>query len=200
MKKLNKFIEAIEASNEIFDKMSPAEKRVAIAQDCIERIRLGQLEPERGRFISDYTLNLLKGKHGFDSLQKNNNGKVYPVKKQLNSLPSCSACAKGSLFLSYVGRVNSFNSDEFSIANDNNMNDNAHAKLLELFSLEQLALIEYAFEGTQYIDADFQGNEFDFDDKYTKIQKFHNHYQNETNRMIGICKNIIKNNGEFIIK
>lgn len=198
MKTLEALVKQIENENETFEALTIEEKRVVIAQDCIARIKLNQLNAKRGRFIDDGDLNVVRGKNYNDDLLDNNDIEVCSVKEKFNTLPTCSACAKGSLFLTYVGRVNSFNTNEFNLSNNNETTDNAHKKLLEIFSLEQLALIETAFEGIQFIDEDFAGNLIEI--PHSKVIKFNKKYEIPNDRMIAICKNIIKNNGTFIIK
>lgn len=133
MKSLQQLTQEIEASNEEFKKMTKAQKRVQIAKDCLERIEVEQLVPETGTLMQ---LN-----------------KHYPsenFKTVTQTLPSCIVCAKGGLFFSYVGRVNKFKTCD--ISNDNDIQGSEHTKLLELFTPNQLALIEYAFEGRQYLN------------------------------------------------
>ena len=52
MKSLKTLVKIIEDGNEAFNKMSKPEKRVAIAQDCIDRIKMGQLMAKGGRTVN----------------------------------------------------------------------------------------------------------------------------------------------------
>ena len=173
MSKISKddFLKRIEKTNELFNNSTPEQKRVMIAQDVIDRINVQLLTASKGRII-------------YLPQYANVN------KENVNSL-ECDVCAKGGLFASYIGRVNNF--DE-SCYISNNLNNPAHEKLLEIFTLEQLAIIEFAFEGMLYIgcvdvDADLED----------KIEEFYFQYEDANERLIAICENIIKNNGDFVL-
>lgn len=167
----NAFLKRIEETNELFNKSTPEKQRVMIAQDCIDRIKAILLIPKRQRIISlpdDININ----------------------KENVNSV-TCKVCTKGGLLASYVGRVNNF--DQSCVIN--NHSDNAvHKKLLEVFTLEQLAIIEFAFEGSQYIySVDIS------DDLGEKLRLFYDDYKTDEERLIAICENIIDNNGDFAL-
>ena len=182
----------IDAENEAFEKMTKAEKRVVIAQDCLLRIGFNQIIPTEATFC---TLN-----SEFDDSDKS-------VKAILNSTSKsvCRACAKGGLFMSYLGRVNNMNFDE--IEPSNNCNNSSHKKLLEIFTIRQLSLIEFAYEGKQYIHYSKNNKEMEFD--YRKIRKFRNKIKElwydcdnddltfENMLLVEICNIIIKNKGTF---
>jgi hypothetical protein len=84
---------------------------------------------------------------------------------------------------------------------DNDTDNSAHKKLAELFSYEQLALIEFAFECQQFIFRHPITKEpILFDDKTKqKARRFYDNYLTSKTRLRGICNNIIKNNGEFVL-
>lgn len=177
----------IEENNQIFENSTRTQKRVIIAQDCLDRIKLGQIEPSGGAFC-----NLSSDLEYSDE----------SVKNLLNSSKRfiCFACAKGSLFMSYIGRVNKTNFNQ--IESDNSINDRDHSKLLEIFSLRQLALIEYVFEGWQPILYDKQGNLIDFDESKVADFRFRvlRKKRNSQEALIkAICENIIQNKGTFKI-
>ena len=98
----------IEAENAKFETLSKAEKRVVIAQDCLIRIDLEQIEVKSNKFCSipvEY--------HKTD----------INIKNVLNTTTTqvCKACAKGSLFMSYIGRVNKLTFVD--IENENSIRD-----------------------------------------------------------------------------
>ena len=183
---LKKLVARIEAENEIFDSLSKAEKRVRIAQDCLERIKLNLISPYTNNFLYPASISVL---------QMNSN-----LKESVNSNIQCSACAKGGLFLSYVGRVNNF--DSCKLVGGNDVDDSEHKKLLEIFTLRQLALIEFAFEGNQYLNRywDKSGEnsiEIKFSEKLQiNAYNFCRRYDVKE-RLIAICENIIENKGTF---
>jgi hypothetical protein len=168
-KKLEQFIKKIEKTNKIFNESTKAQKRVMIAQDCIDRLGCKLLSANTGSFITFMGL----------------------VNQEKVNTKTCEVCAKGGLFVSYIGRVNNFSDD--CLGNDES--NEAHKKLLEVFTLRQLAIIEYAFEGTQYI---YSVNiPYDLE---KKLHKFYDeNYDDDDKRLIKICENIIKNKGTFKI-
>lgn len=164
-----KLIKSIEKSNKIFNESTKAQKRVMIAKDCIDRLACKLLSANTGSFIT-YV------------------GEIN--QERVNTL-GCEVCAKGGLFASYIGRVNNFSDD--CLGNDE---DNlAHKKLREIFTLRQLAIIEYAFEGTQYIYSVNIPH-----DTQNKLEDFYiENSGDDDQRLIKICENIIKNKGTFKI-
>lgn len=167
-KKLQQFIKRIEKSNKIFNESTKAEKRVMIAQDCIDRIGCNLLQANTGSFIVY------------------NGSKVNQTRVNATT---CEVCAKGGLLASYIGRVNNFNDECLGNDEDNE----AHKKLLELFTLRQLAIIEYAFEGSQYIYSVSLTTDME-----NKLEDFYDeNYKDDDQRLIKICENIIKNKGTF---
>lgn len=202
--------EKIAQDNEKFDNASPAEKRVIVAQDCLIRIDLGQILPETGNFC------------GLSTFEEPN------IKTNLDTVSTrvCRACAKGSLFMAYLGRVNNF--DRYELINGNDEDGKPHLKILEIFDLTQLALIEYAFEGKLYIGKD---NDVNLEDHYFNgVCEFRENVIKENNletrridyedychevvfaetgleiygkfddlMLRAICNNIIENKGEFVL-
>jgi hypothetical protein len=167
-----KFLANIEKNNAIFNNSTKAQKRVMIAQDCIDRLRVNLIDSSRGSFISIV-----------DSDK---------VNKEIINKTTCVVCAKGGLFASYIGRVNNFNTFKNNITNET---DNCgHAKLLEIFTLKQLTMIEYAFEGVQYIHEIWLTYLVQ-----QKLMMFFNKFDNDNERLKAICENIIKNKGTFKI-
>jgi hypothetical protein len=167
----NAFLKKIERTNELFNNSSNAEKRVMVAQDCIDRIKAELLEPKKDRIIK---------------LPQN----AYVNKENVNSI-TCEVCAKGGLLASYVGRVNNYNESCYLGTYEDNV---AHKKLLEIFTLKQLAIIEYAFEGKQYIrSVDISSI------LCSKLDVFYIVYETDEERLIAICENIIRNNGDFVL-
>ena len=191
--KLETFFKEIENSNEAFALMSKPEKRVQIAKDVIVRIRLDNISAYPGDVVRiPKEIREEKAKQS--------------LKKYLNSENvQCIACAKGALFCTFVGRVNEFLVGDANV--ENYVTDRIHQKLLDIFSLNQLALIETAFEGHKYLRAKVSPKELD------KAYKFYNKYEDvfpsgfnlgvstvkesANKRLIAICENIIRNKGTF---
>jgi hypothetical protein len=198
----------IAKQNEAFNLMTKKEKIVTIAKDCLNRLDLNQITAKTS-VLFDWDEREHKGEESIQS--------VCNTDDKFN----CSACMKGGLLLSYIGRVNQFNFGE--ISKDNDIRSREHKKLTELFSKEQLALIEFAFEGRLYINikftkktilkavkfysenggvyADYDKDEFDDMVKDCNAVDFVPSFCNsndEDKRMIAICENIIENKGVFI--
>lgn len=178
MKTLEELVKKIEKSNKAFEAMSPAEKRVAIARDAIERIKLGNVNPNRGY--------LLRNVIHFIETSKD--------MKTIVNEESCTVCAKGGLFVSYVGRVNNFNTCDLDDDSECKTS-RPMKKLLELFTREQLDGIEVAFEEQSYSWTITGHREFINNCRSYQLNcKISSSYD----AMLSICKNIIKNKGEFV--
>lgn len=178
-KSFKDFVKEIEESNEEFLKMTPAQKRVQIAKDAIERIKLGQLRSQRRVTVSIH-----------------DDGEKDSLKELLNTeIVRCDVCAKGGLFLAYVGRVNEFRTDD--IDNRSSLNSKEMEKLLEIFDPLQLNGIEAAFERVNVCHEFSEGSEEDNEfikacSRYTLFEDW-----NMEQVMFSICRNIIKHDGEF---
>jgi hypothetical protein len=171
---LKNWVKTIEESNEAFNKMTKAEKRVTIAKDVIKRVDIGQIDAY-STFIS------------FDGEVEE--GK--PLKPFFNAI-QCSACAKGSLFLSYVGRVNKFKK-EGSFSMDPYSKE--MKKIKQIFSQLQLDMIEIAFEGGTFSWTD---REKISNKQISKsLEFFKNNTVGSRLRLKRIMENIIENNGTF---
>ena len=186
--KLEVLNKRIGEQNKMFKKASPEQKRVIIVKDCIARIKLEQLKPDTGCFVN---------------YEEIDSGDIKSLLEK-NGIQQCIACAKGSLFLTYIGRVNSFSWEDFTPSFDDNYNELESVesqRLLEIFSAEQLVLIETAFEGYQVICND--ASEEDFIDlrhliRNQKPNYYKNKFEDAKDRLIHICENIIRNKGTFV--
>jgi len=202
----------IEKDNELFNSLSNNEKKVVIAQDCIIRIQAQQFVPTPQSFLNSY-----------DQLREHKS-----VKDSLNDPKldiECEGCAKGGLFLALIGRTNKF--DACDIKGSNNIDDPQHLKLLEVFTARELAYIEFAFEGKQYIKEEESWTELNntpivfTEDEKARARNFFRAYGGEYDedgedefepidfeyyydggdaktRLLAICHNIVNNGGEFI--
>lgn len=176
----------IEEENEAFNNMSKAEKRVQIARDCLVRIDLDQFAITCGWTIK---------------LTQNNKNllETDSIKDTINnfSLPECHVCAKGGLFMSYIGRVNNFKFSE--VRNDNNPKTSPEMKkLMEIFTKRQLNGIECAFEGKTYTFHHDQYYDFYLlCSQYTLEMEKEHGFLTPKEYLKSICKNIIKNKGTF---
>ncbi len=178
MENLQELFKKIEEQNEIFSSSSKAEQRIMVAQDCLDRINLSQLKSDTGRMFSK---NLFTGIDIGMSLKSLLNKEKKPL--------TCTVCAKGGLFMAYVGRVNEC--PVYNVDDDTSLNSKPMKKLLEIFSAKQLSLIETAFEGDT-----FGWNKSLSDNYIRRAKRFFYNYSNK-DRLIAICENIIENKGTF---
>lgn len=157
---------------ETFNKLTKAKQRVVIAKDVLLRINKKKIKPQTGRFCV-----LPSGLASGEPLQN------FMNKKR----GSCYTCAKGGLFMSFVGINNKFNVGDYL---SENIDSESMKELSKTFTKKQLALIETAFEKAYYywnvpLTNSEKQKAIDFCNGSAK------------NRLVKICKNIIKNKGAF---
>ena len=170
------WLKTITEDNERFEALPKKAKRVVIAQDVIARIRYNMLRPD--------SVFLSMEDEGAVELHED---LQCPINEQV-----CTACAKGSMFIALVGRANHFKyRGDFSIQSDSVEIE----KTKELFTQKQLDLMEIAFERNTYDWAKSVILEAEED----RAIEFGNGFNNPDDRLIGICENIIENNGTFKI-
>ncbi len=149
---------------------------VDIAKDVIKWIRARKLNINNaGSYIC-----------GDVNCELNSDDQVQPHLPALRE--SCSVCAKGAIFLSYIELKNeitfdSLDLDRFGSKSSVNADGERICDLLGgAFTPDQLDLIECAFEC--------------WDDDVL-AEAFGEKYDDPGKRMTAICRNIIKNNGVF---
>lgn len=186
--------EVITISKETFSKLSKAEQRMYIAQDVIDRINLKQFTAMNGSFC--YT------KRGNVELEK---GLISNILK--DPKVTCEVCAKGGLFMAFIGIVNKHDLKEtIAGANAYKLNSKPMNFLSEIFTKYQLTLIETAYEGRVY---PYNLDLTTIDEKKCLAFYFKCHGKEadmfskpdtaKSNATLkAICKNIIKNKGLFI--
>ena len=115
------------------------------------------------------------------------------VRKNLSQLlndSTCEICAKGALFLGYVDKSYTVESSEFGGIS---LGDREVCEVLRnAFSEEELDFIEYVYEYgvTGKLPANISRD---------KADSFYFQYDNDQELLEAILKNIIQNNGEFIL-
>jgi hypothetical protein len=161
-----------------FQKMSPANKRVAIAKDVIQYVKVDKkIDPQSNTYL----------------LFSNIHPPSYDSDTQIQNLLitrdfECTACAVGSMFVSAVLRYDNIVCGSFRYE----MNRGFRQYLGQFFSQDQIDLIESAFE-CRMISID--GNPDDTDLCQAVI--FGKKYSDDYSRILAIMENIIENNGEF---
>lgn len=163
-------------SKKAFDKLSKKEKRIRVAQDVIDRISLSQLTPRAGNFciFNEIPLEVEKEEK---------------LSERLKSLElKCTVCAKGGLFLSYIGIVNNYNTSPLATnLYGESIQSDEMKQLMEVFDAKQLAMIETAFERS-YFSWNAPLSYYEIQD----CKDFGYRFDNSSQRLIGICENIIK--------
>ena len=170
----NELNQKIKETNISFNKVSNQEKVVMLAQDVLYRISIQNLIPKNGDILDIGP---------FFKYRKNKS-----IKSIINT-EKCIVCAKGALFCAYIGRVNKLKIGDYE--EFNNYKDIVHQRLEELISLEQLDLIEIAFEGKSYLRICKNS------DLIVTASNYFTTYVNPLTRLKAIMKNIISNNGVF---
>ena len=175
-KKLTKLQQEIQRKNKVFAKLSPADKRVAIATDVILQLRAGKFNAQQGVYAS-------LGRELTNTELKKDASEVFTNK-------SCTVCGIGGLFVSAVcnadnlpvSQVELFNIREASVSGEA-----AYDYLVQFFDEDQLKLIETAFE---------QRDDFGADDYEALL--FGEDVEDDEDRLRLIMENIIVNNGTFV--
>lgn len=180
-KEFKNWLKEVEKSNKAFELMTKSEKRVQIAKDVISRLEFKNLSADTGSLIKTTTKSIVK-ESGKESL-----------KDFVNTGTTCEVCAKGGLFMSYIGRVNKFKSSDITKSRHSHEHNSAEMiKLQEIFSDIQLVLIETVFEGRLVLT-----DRFISERNRQRAEKMYRKYENSNSRLVAICENIIRNKGTF---
>lgn len=156
------------------------EKRIAIAKDVIKWLKEDKLVPKAGAFYL-----ILK--------DQKDRGKLDKI---LREQEDCQVCALGACFVGMVDLGDKLNFSDvfgsnFIVGTTNNIVDEYQMRrwLEKVFSTSQLIMIEKAFEYKLY------GSDSEI--TFKKEVDFGANYKNDTDRLLAIMKNIIKNRGTF---
>lgn len=158
--------------NLAFAGMSRPEKRVAVAKDVLKWIELGKLNPKQMTYlVSDA------------------------------GMQSCTACALGATFACLTVKTNDLANQKEAVGAIGSSNhlywnddDAMRTKLREVFTPQQVANIESAFEGDEFTcDNDTGGYAM----PTRKAVEFNAGITDAAERLTRIMKNIIRNGGEF---
>jgi len=154
-----------------FDGMDPNAARVLIAKDVIKWLRLGKFKATPGTYVE------LKTPKDREMMSKPTDAK--DLLNLSSRLKPCYVCQRGALMLAAVDR---FDKCEVTVGHSLDWTLDAAASydepdgLGQFFSVDQYEDMECAFEG-----------------------KWLKRYPKASDRMDAICRNLIKNNGVFII-
>ncbi len=171
----------IKKANTRFARMTDAQKRIAIAKDVIKQVNAKRIKPTRGIY--------LETKFAGSKITIADVGLEMELKALYENMPSCNACALGSMFVCAVSKFNNLSIEEHindgrKIEYDKNVYDTIKVQeiyygrpteyLGQFFSTAQLDELERAFEADKSWDP-----------------------RSSTERLIAIMKNIIRNKGTF---
>lgn len=177
----------ITESNEAFTNMTKAEKRVEVAKDLIVRLNIDQIKTTANAMMRFKINGLLSSEQ---------------TKNILNKVPDtvCEVCAKGGLFMAYIGRVNkeTVSSAREATSHSNLPSSRGNKKLAEIFSMRQISAIEFAYEGVQFLKTDGKGRVITFSkEEVESFKAFRKSHRSRKERLIAIAQNIIDNKGTF---
>jgi hypothetical protein len=168
-----------------FKKLSPAQKRVAIAKDVLKQIKRERYDIKLGSFGS-----LPEYEYHEDAEKIVANRKFFQKED-----PRCDVCAVGAAICSGIRLFNKVSFTAMGLDSDL-----SYQLIQNFFSDEQAVLIENAFE---LGDGAFTPNEIDEIADLPEIDtdaaiEFGSNFENRTERAVAIFSNIIRNKGEFI--
>ncbi len=184
MKTTDKISKLIKKNNALMAKASKAEKRVIIAKDALDQIRKAKFTPmSRNWCVIDDSLISVDGTC---SAQPTVLGDDF----------RCKGCALGSLFISSIRLRNNETINNLLNASWglDAMIRNDETELNKIFSKKQLTLIERTFE---FGRGGFGRSESDKES--VDIYNFYMEYPEDTDRLVAILNNIVKNKGTFVL-
>lgn len=200
----------IQKWNNYFESLSPEEKRVALAQDVIQQLKAEKIIANNRVYLS------------IEDFGEQFIGNETSAQKILPEI-TCSVCALGGLFHSYIKYKNNVNIDLIEEGCPVKLINKFSETLNKYFDDFQLILIETAFESFEYReyfeDEEFAGYDLEgYDGKYKDII-FNNDQKNQIFKseeyaenlnltgeendyteilLFNIMRNIIRNNGTFV--
>lgn len=184
----------VEKRNQIFAAASPEEKRMLIAKDVIEQIKAKRFKPTSGTWVRP------KMKNGrFIDVEDRFDGEESLRELFIGKrIPACDCCALGAMFMSCTTYNEGTTVDDFERETDWGFEDKVMKGRLSngltgFFSVDQLRLIETAFEGG---DGAFTAE--DDDAEAQKAVRWYEDMSRDDKRMVAIMENIIANNGTFV--
>lgn len=192
--------------NALFKAAAKAEKRVMIAQDVLEQLKLANIQSTQGTYFKPQIIS-----YGEIPISKTKKRRIE-LQEILPEIGVCNVCALGALFYSTISINNHFKLDvEKGWGDDNHVeapdDDLLKLRLGKLFSQSQMCMIESAFEGRNFFSS-YEDNftkaeikkyqESDFD-AASYFQKGSVIFNSPTEVLIAIMNNIIENGGTFVI-
>jgi hypothetical protein len=176
----------IKKQNALYKKLSPAERRVAVAKDALLNVQKDFWNPLGGYVYVNLDEEICV-EHDMCSWLPGN--------------AKCQVCARGALFLGALNKFNSWNPHEnharvkygeeyFKYIDPESFGDVEK----NLWSSRQIAEIEYVFELERLGGAVYQKWN---NDEVELVKQWGKRYNTPKSRLIAILKNIIRNKGTF---
>lgn len=171
---------------------TPEQKELAVlvAKDVLQTMEDNpkNFAIESGHYYFKYS-----GSVGLESIVESDKWYKLPSQEQANiAKKKCSVCALGACFLSLVSLKNRFIFESRILGRSSIAN-----RLSEIFSFEQMELIESAFEQALMIDNSWENCTSSHTKALENAVNFGRNYRNPRKRLVAILKNIIQNNGIF---
>lgn len=157
-------------------------KRIEVCKDVLKNIKYLDIKPGTLCIATKPT----------DIKIRKDNSKEVAAKLQKKD---CHVCALGACFISNVKLNNKFDfSNTDHVYDENSLAPNSkdiEKSLKNIFSVAQFRLIECCFEDNEGIYYMIHKNK--------EIKAFYNKYSEPVGRLKAIMKNIIKNDGTFVV-
>lgn len=198
----------VEEANGAFERMSPEQKRVQIAQDVLDHLATKRVIAAHGQFLS-------AGNY-FVADRTQSERELRDIMREA---PVCRACALGSLMLATLERADDFKAGDLADFKTRGRDDGARIYdedvvpyLARFFDMKTIGKAEVAFEaGVGAIRTDLAPGTFyrpKFSDIITKdeydVAKAYglavakkDEYDFNAKRLTAIMRNIVRNNGDF---
>lgn len=163
-----------------FDKMSKAQKRVALALDVIARIKQKNIKAGVGDLFSN----------SYDIESAVEYGKSASIKEVINSTP-CEVCAKGALLASFIGNFNRYKEvSSFSP----NLDREYPTPIKKIFGRVLLDAIEVCFERDCFHWTSVKLGRYEYSLRNAFFE------ENDNKRLAQVMKNIAVNEGNLVVK
>jgi hypothetical protein len=197
-------------------KKTKKERRIAVLKDAVKQIKLNNIIGSTGDVVKINIREL------DPCTPKNSEVEAKPLLTEFfkkKGAKVCNVCARGALLVCTVHKENDFLLSDFeNIVGAFDKNSSVDIRLMKLFSEKQLILMENAFEISNYlsdlendslitidfdeIDVDYTSYSINSNEGLTEREMektilFGSKYENDSDRLLAIFNNAIKNGGIF---
>lgn len=181
-----------------FESLTKAGQRVAIAQDVIDALMIDKLNVVENMYLYGSVPSAITRNVKADSPVSPSDATKLQA--------SCSACALGSMFLAKIKLGNDVTWGDMDLNLYREVypwGGTIFKKLKTYFSLQQLCLIESAFEQNELSSAYYYISDCptvvspNFREQLTKAVLFGNKFADPKDRMLAIMQNIVDHGGTF---